>query len=112
MWRVELHPNVANWLELVTEKEYERVMAALDALEADGPKLNKPFVDHIKGSKLKNLKELRPRGGYVRLLFAFDPKRTAFVMVAGDKSTDWNSWYQRNIPVAERRFTEHLKGLS
>lgn len=43
------------------------------------------------------------------MLFAFDPARQAVVLVAGDKACSWSSWYQKNIPLAERRYDEHLK---
>ncbi|MHB1498041.1 MAG: type II toxin-antitoxin system RelE/ParE family toxin, partial [Acidimicrobiales bacterium] len=63
--------------------------AAIDKLEADGPTLGRPLVDVVKGSKLHNLKELRPGSagaGEVRLLFVFDPTRRAVLLVAGDKA--------------------------
>jgi len=43
------------------------------------------------------------------MLFAFDPARQAVILVAGDKSGNWSGWYQKNIPLAERRYDEHLK---
>ena len=55
------------------------------------------------------MKELRSVGGHLRLLFAFDPKREAFVCVGGDKANDWTGWYDRNIPLADDRYDEHLK---
>ncbi|CAL9647862.1 Putative toxin HigB2 [Actinosynnema sp. ALI-1.44] len=44
----------------------------------------------------------------MRILFAFDPRRQAILLVAGDKAGDWRGWYERNIPLADRRFDEHL----
>ena len=43
----------------------------------------------------------------VRMLFAFDLKRRAILLVGGDKSRDWKRWYRTNIPVADDRFDEH-----
>lgn len=57
------------------------------------------------------MKELRPGStgrSEIRILFAFDPERRAVPLVAGDKSGDWSKWYDRNIPVAERRYDEWL----
>ncbi len=68
----------------------------------------------IKGSRHKNMKELRHRSGghsEVRILFSFDPRRRAILLVAGDKSRNWNRWYSRNIPIADQRFDDHLKTL-
>ncbi|WP_325051380.1 type II toxin-antitoxin system RelE/ParE family toxin [Streptomyces corynorhini] len=47
----------------------------------------------------------------MRILFAFDPRRQALIMVAGDKRGSWNAWYDRNIPVADDRFDRHLDEL-
>lgn len=52
-------------------------------------------MDHIKGSRHSNMKELRPRSTNLRLLFAFDPRRQAIVLVAGDKTNNWSSWYKK-----------------
>jgi hypothetical protein len=53
------------------------------------------------------MKELRPGSAgrsEIRILFAFDPARTAVLLVAGDKAGDWRKWYDRNIPVADERY--------
>ena len=110
-WAVTLHPEVVEWLDGLTDEKFTRVTAALDALAADGPALGRPFVDTIKGSTVPNMKELRPRGGHLRMLFAFDPQRTAVVLVAGDKTDRWGDWYRKHIPLAERRFEAHLADL-
>ncbi|MFZ1410546.1 MAG: type II toxin-antitoxin system RelE/ParE family toxin [Micropruina sp.] len=47
----------------------------------------------------------------IRVLFAFDPKRRAILLVTGDKSRDWNRWYKRHIPIADQRFDDHLTTL-
>ncbi|MDP2288151.1 MAG: type II toxin-antitoxin system RelE/ParE family toxin [Actinomycetota bacterium] len=94
------------------EAEYDQVVAALQALGVDGPALGRPFVDTVKGSRHKNMKELRPRGTHIRLLFAFDPLRQAVVLVAGDKTNRWKQWYEENIPVADERFDAHVKQVS
>ncbi|MBQ1044739.1 type II toxin-antitoxin system RelE/ParE family toxin [Micromonospora sp. C32] len=51
--------------------------------------------------------DLRP--GSVRILFAFDPWRSSILLVAGDKSGRWRTWYQEAIPVAEHRYELYLK---
>jgi hypothetical protein len=70
-------------------------------------------VDRIEGSKLHNLKELRPGSSgasEVRILFIFDPERQAVLLVAGDKSGHWSEWYVENIPLAEARYERWLGG--
>ena len=110
-WDIDLHPEVVAWLLELSNKDYENVIATIDALKIDGPNLGRPFVDHIKDSKYKNMKELRPPGRHFRLLFAFDPTRRAIILVAGDKRKDWLGWYKRSIPIADKRFDKHLNDL-
>jgi hypothetical protein len=57
------------------------------------------------------MKELRPRKGYIRILFAFDPRRTAILFIGGDKSGQWTTWYERMIPVADRLYDDYLATL-
>jgi hypothetical protein len=60
------------------------------------------------------MKELRPPSSgttEIRMLFAFDPKREAIFLVAGDKAGNWDGWYRKAIPLADERFTEHLMAL-
>jgi hypothetical protein len=57
------------------------------------------------------MKELRPRGGNLRILFAFDPRRMAILLIGGDKTSRWQAWYQNFIPVADRLYDEHLETL-
>jgi len=70
------------------------------------------LVDSIVGSSIGNLKELRPGSAgrtEVRILFAFDPWRSAILLTGGDKSGDWRGWYRRAIPRAEELYEEYLK---
>src|SRR5690348_8556582 len=79
---------------------------AIQTLIEIGPDLGRPLVDRIKGSSIPNLKELRPGSAgrsEIRILFAFDPERTAVLLVGGDKSGQWDSWYEKAIPLAEAR---------
>lgn len=58
------------------------------------------------------MKEMRPGSAgrsELRILFAFDPKRRAIMLIAGDKAGDWSRWYTKNIPVADRLFDDHLR---
>jgi len=109
-WDIDL-TEVAPWLETLNEKDYENVMAAIYALEVDGPALGRPFVDQIKSSRHKNMKELIPPGKNLRLLFAFDPNRHAIFFVAGEKTHQWEKWYEVNVPIADKKFDAHLKNI-
>ena len=102
-----LREEVAEWLGELSEGDYQQVLAALDALAVDGPALGRPFVDTVKGSRHANMKELRPRGGNLRLLFAFDTERLCIVLVAGDKTNNWTKWYRANVrsPMSDSKNT-------
>ena len=80
-------------------------------LEQFGPQLGRPRVDTLKGSRHANMKELRfdAAGGVWRVAFAFDPKRNAVLLIAGDKSGGGEKrFYRQLIAKADERFEEHL----
>ena len=82
------------------------------ALAEVGPNLGRPLVDRIKGSSLHNLKELRPGStatSELRVLFVFDPWRSAILLVAGDKAGNLSTWYREAIPRAEHLYAIYLK---
>jgi hypothetical protein len=41
------------------------------------------------------------------VLFAFDPTRSALLLLGGDKAGNWQRWYRENMPVAERLYLEY-----
>ena len=108
-WEVELTPDAQEWYRSLDLRSAQRFAGALDRLRDRGPGLGRPFADGIKGSRHNNMKELR--AGNMRALFAFDPRRHAVVLMAGDKTNDWRGWYQRNIPVADRAYDKHLRSI-
>jgi hypothetical protein len=57
------------------------------------------------------MKELRSSGGYVRILFAFDPERKAILLIGGDKAGRWKRWYSENMPGADDLYDEHLENM-
>lgn len=105
---------IGDWLKVVDDGTYDQVVAALNILTELGPGLGRPLVDSIIGSRHKNMKELRPGSSgrsEVRILFAFDPRRRAILLLAGDKQGAWAKWYRKYIPVADDRYDEHLEQL-
>jgi hypothetical protein len=114
-WEIKLHTDVNDWFLALCKNEAavaDKIAEALDELELQGPKLGRPLVDRIHASRmLHNLKELRPRvpgESEIRMLFVFDPSREAIVLVAGDKSGQWNAWYRSAVPLAEARYATYL----
>ncbi len=110
-WEVAFTAEAERWFLGLRPEDANRVAASFDELERRGPALGRPFVDSIKGSRHRNMKELRSVGGQLRALFAFDPNRHAIVLLGGDKAGDWNGWYARNIPRADRLYDEHLRHI-
>ena len=108
MWEVEYTDQFERWWETLSEREQDAVAAAVAVLEQKGPGLGRPLVDTLQGTRLPNLKELRPPAGNLRVLFAFDPRRVAILLLGGDKTDQWESWYEGAIPAAEQLFEEHL----
>ncbi len=114
-WDIYLTDEVAAWLQhlqATDPKTADLVDDAIYALSCSGPALGRPLVDTITGSKIKNLKELRPGSSgtsEVRVLFVFDPWRSAILLVAGDKAGKWGRWYAEAIPRAEQLYEIYLK---
>lgn len=110
VWEVDVEL-LDDWLKSLDIDTYDQVLAALQVLSRTGPGLGRPLVDTVVGSRHNNMKELRPGSSgrsEVRILFAFDPKRRAILLVAGDKHGRWEQWYKTNIPIADDRYDEHL----
>lgn len=107
-WEVEYTDQFEEWWETLTDREQDSVTSAVEALELHGPSLGRPFVDRIESSRHQNMKELRPQRGNIRILFAFDPRRVAILLIGGDKTGRWQEWYRVMIPIADRLFDEHL----
>ncbi len=97
------------WFDEQEEDLRLRIFAHLDLLEECGPLLSRPYADTLKGLRIGNLKELRVkyRKSPIRILFAFDPKQQA-VIILGDSKQGDKRWYDTNIPIAEQLFTEHI----
>jgi hypothetical protein len=91
------------------EDTQDEILVSIRLLQEQGPSLSRPYADTLYDSKLSNLKELRTqhKGKPYRSLFAFDPKRSAIMLVGGDKSTH-KKWYKKSIALAEARFELYL----
>lgn len=111
LWEIEMTDQARDWLDSLTNDEYDSMAGVIDLLEQNGPSLGRPAVDSMSASRHRNMKELRSSGGNLRALFCFDPRRTAIVLLGGDKTGDWTGWYERNIPIADDLYDEYLAEL-
>jgi hypothetical protein len=110
-WDVEYTDEFGDWWQTLGVDEQERVAIAAEILAARGLALGRPWVDTLVGSRHPHMKELRPRGGHLRALFAFDPRRAAILLLGGDKSGRRAAWYEHAIPAADDLYDDHLAQL-
>ncbi len=110
MWDVEGTDEFGEWYGSLGAEEQKSVNEVVTWLEAEGPNLKRPSVGTLRASKYANLKELRVNVPPIRIFFAFDPRRTALLLIGGDKAND-PRFYDRMIPVAEALYEHHLSHL-
>ena len=110
-WKVEYTDEFEAWWIDLAEETQDDIDRVVMLLEEHGPTLGYPYSSDIKGSRLA-LRELRVQsGGHpIRVLYAFDPVRSALLLIGGDKTGN-ERWYLENVPKAERLFEEHLNEL-
>lgn len=111
-WNVIFDPDFKLWFYQQEQELQDEVFSVLTLLMEFSPALGRPRVDTLEGSSIKNMKELRIqyKGEPWRILFAFDPKRQAILLVGGNKTGN-KRWYKENIPVAEQRYQTYLEQL-
>ena len=99
----------AAWYHALSESHQTAVMRIVDLLEALGTKLGFPYCSDLKGTELP-LRELRvkTKGSQIRIAYAFDPKRQAVLILAGDKTGN-DRFYEWLIPAAEKLWQQYLK---
>ncbi len=96
-------------LDLDTKKD---ILISIEILKEFGPKLGRPHVDTIAGSKIKNLKELRinSKNRPFRIFFVFDPERNAVLLIGGNKATS-KKFYPNMIKKSEDLYSDYLGDL-
>jgi len=112
MWQIEFTNEFEAWWNQLTEEQQEALTDRVTLLAETGPGLKRPVVGEITSSRHPNMKELRvSSAGALRVLFAFDPRRNALLLIGGDKSGRWKEWYEHAIPHADDLYDEHLNEL-
>lgn len=111
-WDVEFTDVFEDWWNTLKEDEQESVAASVRLLEERGPMLGFPHSSGINGSRHGHMRELRTQhdGRPLRTLYAFDPRRSAILLLGGDKTGD-RLWYDAHVPIADRLYDEHLDHL-
>ena len=114
MWTVLIGDEFEPEFFVLPPSVQDELLAIAKLLQQFGPQLGRPRVDTLKASKHSNMKELRfdAENGVWRVAFAFDPKREAILLVAGDKAgTSQGRFYKELIRKADDRFNAHLNRL-
>lgn len=111
-WEVEYTDEFETWWIELSAAERESVAAYVALLEDRGPGLVHPYSSGIRGSRYSHIRELRAqhKGRPYRMLYAFDPRRIAILLVGGNKKGN-DRWYETTIPIAEKLYTNHLTEL-
>jgi hypothetical protein len=115
MWEVATTVEFDAWFKELRESSKAEVIAKVELLKRLGPRLTRPHADTLNGSKYANMKELRAdtKDEVLRIAFAFDPKRSAILLVGGDKSgVGKRVFYKRLIAKADSLYDAHLELIS
>ena len=112
MWEVEFTDEFKMWWDTLTLSQRRAVSHVVDLLVDKGPALGHPHSSGIRGSRHSHMRELRAQSGGrpIRVFYAFDPRRSAILLIGGDKTGD-NRFYQRYVPIADRLYDEYIEEL-
>ncbi|WP_449416205.1 type II toxin-antitoxin system RelE/ParE family toxin [Phormidium nigroviride] len=111
-WEIEYTDQFGEWWEVLAETQQEDIASVVQLLEEKGPNLPFPYSSGVNGSKHSHLRELRiqSEGNPLRVFYAFDPRRTAILLIGGDKTGD-NRFYEKYVPIADRLYDEYIEEL-
>lgn len=111
-WDVEYSDQFGAWWEGLTAAEQKSVDFTVSLLQALGPTLRMPHSSGVAISRHTHMRELRIQheGRPYRVLYAFDPRRSAMLLIGGDKTGN-KRWYEEYVPVADAIYDAHLRDL-
>jgi hypothetical protein len=111
-WDVENTDEFGSWFVDLSEADQDAIDFTVDLLIAQGPNLRFPHSSGISNSRHSHMRELRVQseGRPLRIFYAFDPRRSAILLIGGDKTGD-GRFYERMIPIADELYDVHLTEL-
>ena len=112
VWNVEYTDEFAQWFGGLGESQQDDVTATGLLLMEQGPQLPFPHSSGLAGSRHAHLRELRVQSGGrpLRIFYAFDPRRSAILLIGGDKTGD-GRFYERMIPIADRLYDAYIEEI-
>src|ERR1022692_402047 len=104
--------NFRAWWDALSEEQQDDVAHSVRHLIEFGPALGFPHSSKVGSSRYPQMRELRTQsaGRPLRTLYAFNPLRSAILLIGGEKTGD-DRWYEKFVPIADRLFEEHLVEL-
>ena len=112
-WEVEYTDEFGDWYEDLTESEQDSIDRNVYLLEQFGPTLPDRNSKPVVTSRYTHMRELRVQHGGepIRVLYAFDPRRVALLLLGGNKTGD-DRWYEKSVPRADELYEQHLRELA
>jgi hypothetical protein len=111
-WQVEFTSEFGSWYGSLREVVQDDIVRSVGLLEAQGPQLPFPHSSGISASRHAHMRELRVQssGEPYRIFYAFDPRRTAILLIGGNKAGN-NRFYELMVPVADNLYDEYLREI-
>ena len=111
-WEVEFTNEFGEWWKEISLPDQRSISAGVELLEERGPELGAPHTSGIRSSRHSHMRELRIQSGGrpIRVFYAFDPRRTAILLIGGDKTGD-DRFYGKYVPIADGLYDEHIEEL-
>lgn len=113
VWEVEFSDEFGEWWDSLTAAEQKSVDFTVSLLQQAGPTLKMPHSSGVASSRHTHMRELRVQheGRPYRVLYAFDPRRTAMLLIGADKTGN-DHWYDEFVPLADAIYDRHLRELA
>ena len=110
---VEYTNEFGDWWSSLSDNEQNDITAVVELLMEYGPHLRFPYSSGVRGSRHGHMRELRIQssGNPLRIFYAFDPRRTAILLIGGDKTGNAR-FYRQYVPVADRLYDIYLSELN
>jgi len=111
-YEVEFTDEFEQWYITLDEATQDSIDVTVELLEEKGPTLPSQYSSAINGSRYGHMRELKVqhKGKPYRILYAFDPRRIAVLLLGGNKAGN-DRWYEENVPKADKLYHELLEEL-
>ena len=111
-WEIEYTDEFEDWWRSLSERQQDSLASGVNLLMQYGPRLPFPYSSDIRGSRHGVMRELRTQSGGrpLRTLYMFDPRRTAILLIGGDKTGN-DLFYEQYVPIADRLYDQYVEEI-